>query len=160
MPRPSIGARSAAVKQTIQSQNNGETAMNTSVRRPAAAALAGISLAVALASAANAQSIDQRREYYQARWDWKGVLKSVHDPNNVSFIQFNGPTQAVYCYKKSCKNVKLAKSVGGDLTFSQNGKDYFEMNIVDPTKINGRFWVDMKPPARSPDATAVFLRKP
>jgi len=122
--------------------------------------LAGFSLAVALASAANAQSIDQRREYYQARWDWKGVLKSTQNPNNVSYIQFNSPTQASYCCDKTCKNVKVQKGVGGDLTFSVNGKDYFETNILDPTRINGRFWVDMKPPARSPDAMALFVRKP
>lgn len=133
--------------------------MDTSVRRLAAVALAGLSLAVVQASVASAQAINKGREYYQARWDWKGVLKSTQNPNNVSFIQFNSPTQGVYCYDKTCKNVKVEKGVGGDLTFFI-GKSYFEMNILDPTKINGRFWVDMKPPARSPDATALFVRKP
>lgn len=134
--------------------------MKMSAGRFAAVAAAGLGLVIVHASAASAQGIDQRREYYQARWDWKGVLKSTQNPKNVSYIQFNSPTQARYCYQKTCRTVKIVKGVGGDLTFSFNGKDYFEMNVVNPTRINARFWVDNTPPARSPDATAVFVRKP
>ncbi|ABD04764.1 hypothetical protein RPB_0052 [Rhodopseudomonas palustris HaA2] len=134
--------------------------MKMSGARLAAVAVVGLGLGIGYANPASAQVINQRQEYYQARWDWKGVHKSTQDPNNISFIQFKSPTQAVYCYKKACRNVKLQKVPGGDLTFSVNGKDYFEMNIVNSTRINGRFWTDMTPPARSPDATAVFVRKP
>ena len=134
--------------------------MISSVRRCAAVALVGLPLVIAHAGTASAQVIDQRQEYYQARWDWKGVFKSTQDPNNISLIQFKSPTQAVYCYNKTCRTVKLEKGLGGNLTFSFNGKDYFEMNIVNSPRISGQFWTDTKPPARSPDAVATFVRKP
>jgi len=56
--------------------------------------------------------------------------------------------------------VTIQKGVGGDLTFTSDRKNYFEFNASDPVRFSGRFWVDFKPPARSPDATIVFVRKP
>lgn len=41
--------------------------------------------------------------------------------------------------------------------FSFNKKNYFELNVVG-SQIKARFWIDMKPPARSPDATTTFSR--
>lgn len=107
-----------------------------------------------------AVSIDTRRDYYEGRWDWKGIYKAQKDANNVSRIQFNSQTGAVYCYNRDCRNVTIAKGVGGDLTFTTDRKNYFELNASNPVQFSGRFWVDFKPPARSPDATIVFVRRP
>ena len=127
----------------------------------AAIAATALSLVCVHLGPASAQTINTRKEYYEGRWDWKGVLKATQDPNNVSRIQFNTPTQAVYCYNRTCRNVKITRQqAGGDLTFSFNGTDYLEFRPAGTTQLNGRFWLDMKPPARSPDATVVLVRKP
>lgn len=112
------------------------------------------------APAPGAVSIDTRRDYYEGRWDWKGIYKAKMGPNNVSRIQFNSQTGAVYCYNSDCRNVTIEKGVVGDLTFTSDRTNYFELNANDPVRFTGRFWVDFKPPARSPDATIVFVRKP
>ena len=120
-------------------------------------AVAGAIPLFAASGPAFAQKIDMKREYYQGRWTWYGVHKARASPNNTSRIQFNTPTQAVYCYDKSCWNVTINKGVGGDLFFSFDKKNYFELNVVG-SQIKARFWIDMKPPARSPDATTTFSR--
>ena len=95
---------------------------------------------------------------YQARWDWKGALKSKRDPNNTSSFELKSSIDAVYCYKQDCRNVTVAKGPDGSLSFSTNGKNYFELNPRN-NQFNARFWEDFAPPARAPDATAVFIRR-
>lgn len=130
----------------------------SSIRRLALATIAAAVALLAGPSIAFAQNIDFKREYYEGRWTWNGVHKARISPNNISRIQFNTPTQAVYCYDKKCLNVTINKGVGGDLFFSGNKKDYFEL-APQGTQIRARFWFDMTPPARSPDATTTFSRK-
>lgn len=120
-------------------------------------AIAGAVPFFAASSSAAAQQIDMKREYYEGRWTWYGVYKAKMSPKNVGRIQFNTPTQAVYCYDKVCWNVTIQKGVGGDLFFTSDKKNYFELS-ANGTQIKARFWVDMKPPARSPDATTTFSR--
>lgn len=56
--------------------------------------------------------------------------------------------------------MNVRRGVGGDLNFSVDGKNYFEFNPGgDPTRLPARFWVDFRPPVRSPDATIVFGRR-
>ncbi|MGD9920754.1 MAG: hypothetical protein AB7V13_04800 [Pseudorhodoplanes sp.] len=95
---------------------------------------------------------------YHARWDWKGALKSKRDPNNTSSFKLTSSTGGFYCYKQDCRNVTVAKGPDGSLSFSTNGKNYFELNPRS-NQFNARFWEDFAPPARAPDATAVFVRK-
>ncbi len=95
---------------------------------------------------------------YQSRWDWKGALKSKRDPNNTSSFELKSSTSAVYCYKQDCRNVTVAKGPDGSLSFSTNGKNYFELNPRN-NQFNARFWEDFAPPARAPDATAVFVKR-
>jgi hypothetical protein len=95
---------------------------------------------------------------YQSRWDWKGHLKSKRDPNNTSSFEIKSSTAAVYCYKQDCRNVTVAKGPDGSLSFSTNGKNYFELNPRN-NQFNARFWEDFAPPARAPDATAVFVKR-
>lgn len=85
-------------------------------------AVAGAIPLFAASGPAFAQKIDMQREYYQGRWTWYGVHKARASPNNTSRIQFNTPTQAVYCYDKSCWNVTINKGVGGDLFFRSTRK--------------------------------------
>ena len=140
--------------QALGHKANLERLCGAQLRRPFA-------LAASAAPAAGKPSIDTRREYYEARWVWVGVYKASMDAGNTSKIQFNTPTQAVYCYNSGCRIVTVRKGVGGSLDFTSDSKNYFEFNPGgDPTRINARFWVDFKPPARSPDATATFVRKP
>jgi hypothetical protein len=95
---------------------------------------------------------------YQARWDWKGALKSKRDPNNTSSFELKSSTSAVYCYKQDCRNVTVAEGPDGSLSFSTNGKNYFELNPRN-NQMHARFWEDFAPPARAPDATAVFAKR-
>jgi hypothetical protein len=95
---------------------------------------------------------------YHARWDWKGALRSKRDPNNTSSFQLKSSVDGFYCYKQDCRNVTVAKGPDGSLSFSTNGKNYFELNPRN-NQFNARFWEDFAPPARAPDATAVFVRR-
>jgi hypothetical protein len=95
---------------------------------------------------------------YQARWDWKGALKSKRDPNNTSSFELKSSTSAVYCYEQNCRTVTVAKGPDGSLSFSTNSKNYFELNPRN-NQFNARFWEDFAPPARAPDATAVFVKR-
>jgi hypothetical protein len=95
---------------------------------------------------------------YQARWDWKGALKSKRDPNNTSSFDLKSSTSAVYCYKQDCRTVTVAKGPDGSLSFSTNRKNYFELNPRN-NQFHARFWEDFAPPARAPDATAVFVKR-
>ncbi len=120
----------------------------------------GFALLVLEPATASAQSIDMRREYYEGRWTWHGVYRAMNDPNNVSRIQFNTPTRATYCYQRHCWNVNVQRGVGTSLSFSTDRKNHFEFNPGgDPVRLPARFWVDSRPPARSPDATIVFGRR-
>lgn len=103
--------------------------------------------------------INQKKEYYQARWVWSGVLKVTADPNNVSLIQFNTPTAAVYCYKTKCLTVSPKVGANGVFTFSTNGRDLFQFKTVSGSTIQARYWQDGRTASRTPDAAAVFQRK-
>ena len=52
----------------------------------------------------------------------------------------------------------VAKGPDGSLSFSTNGKNYFELNPRN-NQMHARFWEDFAPPARAPDATAVFAKR-
>ncbi|MCK0209232.1 hypothetical protein MWN33_14445 [Starkeya koreensis] len=136
--------------------------VKTFVGAALAAALlaAGIPPGVPVAAAQAKPAINMGKGYYQGRWVWNGALRSKRDPNNISFIQFVGPSRIVYTYNKAITEVNVRRDTGNGFAFTTNGRNQFVLIAPSPGRLNAAFWEDFASPSRPPDAVAGFMLKP
>lgn len=91
---------------------------------------------------------------FEGGWIWANGTGA----GNRSTINFNGINRLRYCYDKSCSEPTYTVGVDGSISFSTNGKNYFEFT-QSGNQMRGRFWHQFSGPARAPDAQIAMIRK-
>lgn len=92
-------------------------------------------------------------EVYEGSWNWSQQYKKRMGKNTKSIMAFRAPGSFRYCYLTTCWSAEADIGPDGSMSFSTDGKNYFEFMSTEPGVFKGRFWVDSAPPARAPDAT-------